>query len=147
MANVPYADATSGARAQEEIKKLLQGFGCDCIGFMDDYRDQAITLGFIHRGRRVEMKVSANGWAAMYMEKEPWSSRRRGTYEAYKEKALAQGMIAINSVLRDWVKGLVTAVECEAMPFEHIFLPFMLTANGKTVAQQVETLKLLPEPA
>ena len=34
---VPYASATSGIKAREETSKLLRRFGCESIGFMDDY--------------------------------------------------------------------------------------------------------------
>lgn len=35
MATVPYAGATSGASARDEVTKVLRRFGCDSVGFMD----------------------------------------------------------------------------------------------------------------
>ena len=43
---VPYATATSGERAREEIRKLLQRFGCDSVGFMDEFTEQRLLLAF-----------------------------------------------------------------------------------------------------
>ena len=34
-------------------------------------------------------------------------------------------------LLRDWVKGQVTAAECGATDFETAFLPFMLLPDGR----------------
>jgi hypothetical protein len=63
---VPYAGATSGMRAREEIKKILTRFGCESIGFMDDNAKHEVLLAFTHRGRQVQMQLSAKGWAAMF---------------------------------------------------------------------------------
>jgi hypothetical protein len=35
---------------------------------------------------------------------------------------LRQGDVAVNSILRDWIKGQVTAVECGILSFEVVFL-------------------------
>jgi len=35
----PYDRATSGAAARDEITKLLRRFGCDSVGFMDDFEN------------------------------------------------------------------------------------------------------------
>ena len=36
-ASIPYAAATTGLKAREEISKVLRRFGCESIGFMDDF--------------------------------------------------------------------------------------------------------------
>ena len=60
---VPYATATSGERAREEIRKLLQRFGCESVGFMDEFTEQRLLLVFQWRGQRVQLQASARGWA------------------------------------------------------------------------------------
>lgn len=42
--SVPYAGATSGAAAREDISKILRRFGCESIGFMDDYEKGEVLL-------------------------------------------------------------------------------------------------------
>jgi hypothetical protein len=37
MKGIPYASASSGANARDEITKLLRRFGCESAGFMDDF--------------------------------------------------------------------------------------------------------------
>ena len=39
--SVPYETATRGERARGEISKLLQRFGCETVGFMDEFRPRA----------------------------------------------------------------------------------------------------------
>jgi hypothetical protein len=141
----PYANATSGIKAREEIAKILRRFGCEEVGFLDKYDEQDVLLAFSYRGRRVEMKVSAKGWAAMWLKENPWSHRMRHSQEEHRQKALKQGLVAVNSILRDWVKSQISAVECGILSFEEVFLPFMLTGSGQTVIERVRSSpELLP---
>lgn len=143
---VPYSDATSGAKARDEITKLLQRFGCESVGFMDDFTEHSVLLAFTHRGRNVQLRASAKGWAQMYLRENPWNFRRKSNQRDYEQAALRQGVIAINSILRDWVKGQITAVECGIMSFEAVFIPHMLTNDGRTVIERIAETKLLPAP-
>ena len=143
---VPYASARSGMTAREEITKILRRFGCESVGFMDDFADRSVLLAFTHRGRPVQLRASAKGWAQMYLQANPWTSRRRGPQKAYEEVVIQQGLIAVNSILRDWVKGQVTAIECGMLSFEAVFLPYMLTADGTPLLERLRTERLLPAP-
>lgn len=144
---VPYESATSGVRAREEITALLRRMGCESVGFMDDFDDHSVLLAFKHRGRHVQLKASAKGWAQMYLKVKPYGTRTRGTKSDYEAKALRQGLIAVNSILRDWVKGQVTAIECGMLSFEAVFVPHMLTNDGRLVIERIMESKLLPAPS
>ena len=76
-AQVPYASATSGTVARAEITKLLRRFGCESVGFMDDFADHSVLLAFTHRGRPVQLRASAKGWAALYLKSHPWNARMK----------------------------------------------------------------------
>jgi hypothetical protein len=82
----------------------------------------------------------------MYLRENPWTSRRRGTRQEHEQAALRQGHIAVNSILRDWIKGQVTAVECGILSFESVFLPYMLTADGRPLLDRIREMELLPRP-
>jgi len=142
----PYASATSGAAARDEILKMLRRLGCESVGFMDNFPEHELILAFTHRGRPVQLRASAKGWAAMFLKENPWNSRRYGTRVDYEQKALRQGQVAINSILRDWVKGQVTAIECGILSFEAVFMPYMLTHDGRPLIERLAETKLLPEP-
>lgn len=145
--SVPYEGATSGAAARDEVTKVLRRFGCESVGFMDDFERYEVMLAFKHRGRPVQLTASAKGWAQMYIKAHPWSSSMRTGKIDYEQRALKQGLIAVNSILRDWIKGQVTAVECGILSFEAVFMPYMLTGDGRTLIERITSMpELLPAP-
>jgi len=139
--SIPYEGATSGMKARDELTKILQKFGCENVGFMDDFAESAVILAFRHRGRAVQLRASAKGWAQMYMKEHPYKQKKT------EGKALAQGLIAVNSILRDWVKGQVTAVETGVLSFEAVFMPHILTSDGRSVLEHIQANNLLPAPS
>jgi hypothetical protein len=98
--------------AREEVTKVLRRFCCESIGFMDDFEKHEVLLAFTHRGRQVQLHASAEGWARMYLKENPWTYSRRSQRVEYEQAALRQGHIAVNSVLRDWIKGQITGLPC-----------------------------------
>jgi hypothetical protein len=140
----PYSHAMTGRKARDEITKLLYGAGCSAIGFMDDFDNHALILEFCHRDRKVVLRASAKGWAAMYLRNTPYNGRMKCNQRQYEERALEQGQIAINSILRDWVKGQITAVEAGVFSFDAVFMPFTLLPSGRTVMDEIEGQQLLP---
>ncbi len=140
MKGIPYASASTGTKAREEIGAILRRFGCESVGFMDDYAKHEVLLAFTHRGRQVQLRASASGWAQLWLKANPWSTRHRSTRQEYEQAALRQGHVATNSILRDWIKGQVTAVECGVLSFEAVFMPYMLTADGRTLLERASEM-------
>ena len=136
--NTPYAHATSGVAARDEITKLLRRFGCESIGFMDNFEEHELLLAFKHHGRQMQLRASAKGWAELYLRA---TRAVIGTIWPNTSGALAQGLIAVNSILRDWIKGQIMAIETGLLSFEAVFLPFMLTHDGRTIADRADELK------
>jgi hypothetical protein len=143
---VPYESATSGAAAREETTRLLRRMGCESVGFMDDFARSEVLLAFKHRGRDVQLRASAKGWAVMYLKAHPHSHRMRSSKTEHEQRALKQGLVAVNSILRDWVKGQVVAVECGMMSFEAVFMPHMLAPDGRSLIEHMTERKMLPPP-
>jgi hypothetical protein len=136
---VPYAGATSGNKARDEITRLLKRFGCESVGFMDNFEDHELILAFKHRGRAIRLKASAQGWAALYLKEHPYSSyRSKKTRAEYEQAALHQGDVAVNSILRDWLKGSLCAAETGIFSFEHVFLAHMLTKSGVPLIECIQ---------
>jgi hypothetical protein len=136
--STPYANASSGGMARDDVTKILRRFGCESVGFMDDFDKNEVLLAFTHRGRSIQLRASAKGWAQMYLKENPWNARRFGNRVDYEQKALRQGQIAVNSILRDWIKGQMTAVECGILSFEAVFMPFMLTNDGRPLVERMD---------
>jgi hypothetical protein len=147
MSTVPYENATSGEKARAEISKILRHFGCEKIGFMDDFENHELILAFHHRGRPIQLRASAKGWAAAYLRENPFTHYKRVTLKQYEQSALQQGHIAVNSVLRDWVKGMITSVECGLFSFEIAFLPWMLSHDGRPLHERLAETDMLPKPS
>jgi hypothetical protein len=120
--------------------------GCESVGFMDEFERHQVLLAFKHRGRDIQLRASAQGWAVMYLKARPWTSKMRVNKVEHEQRALKQGLIAVNSILRDWVKGQVVAVECGMMSFEAVFAVHMLTSDGRPLIERVQEAKLLPPP-
>ncbi len=139
---IPYAEATSGMKARNEIMRILKRFGASEVGFLENYEKGTLGLYFMFKGRRVQMEASAKGWAALYLKDNPWTTSRHSTKEEYHQKWIDQGFIAVNSILRDWIKGQVTAIETEVISFEALFLPWMLTADGTPLIDKAKPLLL-----
>ena len=113
---------------------------------MDDFDKDEVLLAFTHRGRSIQLRASAKGWAQMFLKENPWTPSRRATRVDYEQAALRQGHVAVNSILRDWIKGQTTAIESGILSFEAIFMPFMLTADGRPVIERLPETNLLPSP-
>jgi len=142
---LPYENATSGERALGEIQKLLRGFGCTKFGSMSDDEAQEILVQFEYRGRPVSVKASIRGYAAAWLKEHPWNmSRSRSTRAEHERKAMNIASVAVYSILRDWIKGQITAVETGILTFEGAFLGQILLPSGKTVLEHAAASDLLP---
>lgn len=145
--SIPYESATSGDKALAELQRTLAKFGCSTFGTMVDAERGMTIVQFKWRDRRVSLEASWKGYAAAWLKANPYTSRTRGTRQDHDQKALKQAQTSVCSVLRDWVKGQVTAVECGVMSFEAAFMPHMLLPSGERVIDRVQAEKLLPPPA
>lgn len=143
--SLPYENATSGNNAINDIQKMLRSFGCQRFATGEDYETGELFIQFEHRGRQVQLKASAKGYAAAWLREHPYGPRVRSTLSEHSAKALRIGGVAVYSILRDWVKGQVTAIEIGMLTFEAAFLPHILLPNGQTVIDHVQQQKLLPQ--
>jgi hypothetical protein len=138
MKGIPCASATSGARARDEITRLLARLGVEQAGVIEDFSRHEVVVGFVHRGRQVQLRASAAGWARMHLNANPLNGRRRATRQEWEQGALAQGRLAVSSILRDWVKAQLTAVEAGILSFEAVFLPHMIGTDGRTFLERAK---------
>lgn len=143
---LPYQNATTGNKAINEIQKILKGFGCTKFATGEDFDTGEIFIQFEHRGRLIHLKASAKGYAAAWLKENPYTSRKRCTRQEHEQKALEIGGVAVYSVLRDWVKGQVTAIEIGVLTFESAFLSHIILPSGKRVIEEIQDQKLLPTP-
>ena len=144
MPSIPYETATSGDKALMEIQKILGKFGCQSFGHMVDAERGMTIVQFKWRDRSISLEASWKGYAAAWQKAHPWTRLRGTDRQAYDRKALEIGRVAVCSVLRDWVKGQVTAIECGVLGFDAVFMPHMLLPTGERVIDRVEASQMLP---
>lgn len=141
---LPYENATSGKNAVAEMQSILRGFGASSFGVMEDFAAGTVIVQFEWRERRVSISASAKGYAAAWLRQHPWSPRVRASKIEHERKALQQAQVSVYSILRDWIKGQVTAVEVGMLSFEGAFLGQILLPTGESVLQRIQATKLLP---
>lgn len=144
--SLPYEGATSGAGALDEIRKVLTRFGCARFGTMTDNEKGELIVQFTHRGRDVLLKASYRGYAAAWLKEHPHTHRMRRTTVEHERLALDQAQVSVCSILRDYVKGQITAIEVGLLSFEGAFLGSILLPSGERVIDRVQADKLLPAP-
>jgi hypothetical protein len=144
--SLPYENATSGGKALSDLNAILTKFGCTRFGTMTDIEKGELLVQFSYKGRDVSARASYRGYAAAWLKEHPYTVRTRITRQKHEEKALRQAEISVCSILRDWIKGQVMAVETGILTFEGAFLGQIMLGNGRTVLEAVQDQNLLPAP-
>lgn len=146
---LPYENATSGKAAIDGMQKLLRGFGATSFGLMEDFVSGMVTVQFEWRERRITIQVSTKGYAAAWLREHPFSARMRISKIEHERRALRQASVSVCSILRDWVKGQVTAIQVGMLTFEGAFLGQIMLASGESVFERVTASNMLalPRPA
>ena len=135
--SIPYSTSTAGDRALMELQRALGKFGCQSFGSGVDAERGVTTVWFRWRDRDVRLEASWKGYAQALRRDRP----------RYAEKdAIEQARISVCSVLRDWTKAQITAIESGVMSFESAFMPHMLLKDGRRVVDAAQDANLLPPP-
>lgn len=143
--SLPYEEASAGGNAIREMERILGAFGCQSFGTMTDAERGLMIVVFKWRDRQVQLEASWKGYGVAWQKEHPWNYRW-GSRQKYDEKALSVAKTAICSVLRDWVKGSTTAIECGVLSFEAAFMPHMLLKDGRRVIDAAAAAGILPPP-
>lgn len=133
---IPYEHVKPGTDAMREITKILAAFGCQSFGTMTDNDRQVAIVVFKWRDRQVQLEASWSGYAQALVTKSNWK----------RQDALEHARRAVYSILRDWVKGQTTAVECGVLSFDTAFLPHMVLPDGRRLIDAANAAGLLPPP-
>jgi len=144
--SLPYETATSGTRAIDDMQKILQEFGCRSLGHMMNFERGELLVQFEYRDRQVSVKASAKGYAAAWLQRNPYKPRMRTSRVDYEKKALQLGATAVYSIIRDWLKGQIMAVETGVLSFDGAFLGQLMLPTGMTVLDRMYAPGGLLEP-
>jgi hypothetical protein len=143
LSSLPYSTATSGDKAMAEIQRILQRFGCNKFGTMTDWDAGVLMVQFEWHGAQVSFPANFKGYATAWLKENPWTSRKSISQKEWEAKALEIGSIAVYSILRDWIKAQVTAVETGLISFEEVFMAHIMLPNGKRMIEHAKDAKLL----
>ena len=143
---LPYENATSGTAAFAEAEKILRRFGCDNFGVMQDWSRGVTVIQFQWKERRIHLEASWAGYTAAWLKENPWGDRKRCTHQEHEDQARHKGQMAVPSILRDWIKAQMTAIEVGLMPFDHVFMPHMLAHDGRRVVEHMERVLKIEGP-
>jgi len=113
---------------------------------MEDWDRRVVIVQFTWRSRDVHLEASWQGYAEAWLREHPHTCRMRVSRQQHTDRAYRQASISVYSVLRDWIRGQVTAVEVGLLTFESAFLPHILLTDGQTVVAHVHSAGLLPAP-
>lgn len=146
--SLPYETSTA-KDPLSDLNRALAKFGCQTFGVMTDAERGMTIVQFKWRARQISVEASWNGYATAWLKAHPWkgySYSRGPTREEHHARALAQAKVSVGCVLRDWIKGQITAIECGVMSFEAAFMPHILLPSGERVIDRVQA-NLLPPPS
>lgn len=144
--SLPYENSRAGSKAYAEIEKLLRKYGVENFGVMNDWKRGLVIVAFSHRDRQVNIEASWRGYADMWKRAHQFRGRSANARIEWEATATKRGEMAVPSILRDWIKGQVTAIECGLIPFEQAFMPHMLLPDGRPVLSHVRNMLGLPKP-
>lgn len=142
---LPYEHTSSGEGAIKDMQKVLHAFGCDQFGQMMNFKKKELMVQFVYRDRTVQVIASSAGYAAAWMKHHPCGPRTDKV--AHERKAQQIADIAVYSILRDWIKGQITAIETGILSFDGAFLGQILLSDGRTVMDHAIETKLLENKA
>lgn len=135
-----YASGTAVTedRSRAEIEKLLTKIGAARFAVMTDVEARKATIGFQFKNLRIEMSISlpnVNDKKFKHTPSGRWTVSEDRAYQEY-----------LAEVRRRWrslalaLKAKMVAVDDGITTFEHEFLPYMIAADGQSVAA-----KLMPD--
>lgn len=142
--SLPYENSTSGQRALGDIQKILREFGCTKFATGEDFDTGEVFVQFEYEGRPIQVSASAKGYAAAWLKEHPYTHRTRASRSEHEAKALKIGSMAVYSILRDWIKGQMTAIAIGVMTFEGAFLAHFMLPSGRSFLEEARARDLLP---
>lgn len=144
--SLPYETATAGDKALIELQKALAKFGCQSFGTATDAERGMTIVHFKWRNQVVKLEASWKGYAAALMRDTKVAASNHDRRRRLEAEALEQAKKSVCSVLRDWTKAQITAVEAGVMSFEMAFMPHLLLKDGRRVIEAAQQANLLPAP-
>lgn len=112
-------------------------FGKARLGF-GELDSPSIERGFCYASSKRALEA-ARVWDGIGDPLDGWRTKHQHECEA-----LRVGSLAVYSILRDWIRGQVMAIETGILTFEGAFLGQIMLASGQTVLGHMKAHQMLP---
>lgn len=141
MALLNYSTTVPAAKSCAQIEEILSSHGANAITKEYDQYKQISALYFeVPFGDKVlSFRVPINPEAVLRILQREKSRNYRMRRTFTREQAV---MIAWR-IGKDWVEAQMALLDTEMVKLEQIFLPYMITPNGKTVFDMLSQSKYL----
>lgn len=134
--SLPYANSkASPQQAQARIQATLRKFGVSRISFEEDFEQCTLTVRLQYKDYPVSIPVDYGRLAEIYLEEDPYTSRKRMTRQAWEDGKREVAYRAAFSLLEDYLKSMVTIVEMGVFSFEEIFVSYFVGPGGKRLGE------------
>ena len=121
-------------RTRAEIEKMLGRYGATRFGVLTDYASRTAVIGFTYKRLNIEMKIQLPDPDDKRFKTTPSARWRRNPDDQRDEYD--------GEVRRKWrclaiaLKAKLVAVEDGITTFEREFLPYIITADGRSIADR-----------
>jgi hypothetical protein len=131
MKDLPYSTSqTDPFKAQSRIRNTLKKFGVNSISVSEDYEKHTIDISFQYKQYPVSIPIEYGKLAQMYIDADPYTSRKRMTREGWEESKREIAYSAAFSILEDYLKAVTIIIELGVRQFEDIFFTSFVNQNG-----------------
>jgi len=137
---MPLKNSTSRSQNTfDKIQRVLAENGAKKImyDYSSDGKLESISFAIELKGKPIGFRLPANidkVVEIMYGGKDHWGQTKKPS-DAQREQAYKTGWANI----RDWIDAQLALVKTQQVEIAQVFLPYMVTKNGKTLYDQVVT--------
>lgn len=137
-----YTTEIDADKSIHQIQKILGKIGAAQI--MTDYAEgiiSAIAFTLVVNGQTFGFRLPCD-WRPVYTilhdNKNPYSDGDKRLPHQKSEWKLQAVRVAWR-IVKDWVEAQCAIIETKMVKTEQVFLPYLLTKNGETLYQQIES--------
>lgn len=144
MTDLPYGDSkTDPIKAQQRIRQTLMKFGVDRLAFNENFNEFQVAVQFEYNGYPVDVPLNYKDLAEKFVEKDPWTSKKRCSEDKWNEKKRETAYNASFAVLEDFIKSVITFIDLGVITFEEAFFAHFIGADGERFGKTI--IKELPK--
>lgn len=127
------------AKSREEIQRVLQNWGAAQVTWGDDYERGAVLLRFVWlqkaTAHRFQARFIVRLQPVLALRKLAGETSWARPNEVRLQKLMEARGKQEHRVLLLWLKAAFNAIELGLITAEELFLPFMESADGRTVSE------------